>query len=143
MDRSGQVWRGAFFSHGRGRRFNPCGARQPSLASRATARQAIYRSPKTKRAKSCRVEARRAKTGKSRAQSRTLQRQLLSGRTARTRRGERAGPQNEALREERQDLVACRDGRLAGLVDQVGGDDAMGAPNALREEGCHVSICRA
>ena len=53
------------------------------------------------------------------------------------------GVWHEALREERQDLVACLDGRLAGRVDQVGRHDAVRARNALREEGRHIGVCRA
>src|SRR5262244_3829341 len=73
----------------------------------------------------------------SREQTRTITptRQLLSRLTATTRRVRRAGIRNEALREERQDLVACLDGRLAGRVDQVSCHNAVRAHNALREEG--------
>ena len=55
----------------------------------------------------------------------------------------RAGIRNEALHEERQDLVACLDGRLAGRVDQVGRHNAVRARNALREEGRHIGVCSA
>src|SRR6516225_4767496 len=83
--------------------------------------------------------------GPSRAQSRTitLTWQLLSRLTATTRRVRCAGLPNEALREERQDIVACLDRRLAGRVDQVGRHNAVRARNALRDEGRHVGVCRA
>src|SRR6266498_952935 len=108
----------AFPSHGRGRRFNPYSAHQPSLASRATARQAIYRPSTVKRAKAAASKPEGRRRAKSRAiRTITPTWQLLSRLTATTRRVRRAGIRNEALREERQDLVACLDGRLAGRVE--------------------------
>src|SRR2546429_7880490 len=46
----------------------------------------------------------------------------------------------ESLPEERQDLVARRDRRLAGLVDQVRGDDAVRGRNVTLEGRREVGI---
>src|SRR5262249_56234242 len=49
----------------------------------------------------------------------------------------------KAAGEERQDLVAGGDGRLAGFVDQVGGHHAVRTGDTDGEEGGDVGVCGA
>jgi hypothetical protein len=50
---------------------------------------------------------------------------------------------HKAPGEEGENLVAGGDGWLAGFVDQVGCDHAVGAPNSYREKRCDVGVGRA
>ena len=53
------------------------------------------------------------------------------------------GVWHEASGEEGENLVAGGDGWLAGFVDQVGCDHAVGVPNSYREKRCDIGVGRA